>query len=114
MRISDWSSDVCSSDLADHEGTAELPRRLTPARGIRDWGFGIAQSNTGAARKYGGSFRIPKPHSRLTDPGRKNPNPRTRPALHAADRASNVRAGRLPRSRGLVHPPGRNHDVPAT
>src|SRR3546814_9606238 len=33
MRISDWSSDVCSSDL-DIPGQARLPRRHGPARGI--------------------------------------------------------------------------------
>src|SRR3546814_19734259 len=32
MRISDWSSDVCSSDLIDHE----IARRLVRQRGLRD------------------------------------------------------------------------------
>src|SRR3546814_9671235 len=30
MRISDWSSDVCSSDLADHEGAVPLGDRREP------------------------------------------------------------------------------------
>src|SRR3546814_18889341 len=28
MRISDWSSDVCSSDLSPHDGLAHLEQRL--------------------------------------------------------------------------------------
>src|SRR3546814_4369379 len=35
MRISDWSSDVCSSDLARGAGSRSLGRRLVPARVVR-------------------------------------------------------------------------------
>src|SRR3546814_8220988 len=31
MRISDWSSDVCSSDLADPERTMSKPKTKTPS-----------------------------------------------------------------------------------
>src|SRR3546814_5789068 len=35
MRISDWSSDVCSSDLARGAGSRSLGRRPVPARVVR-------------------------------------------------------------------------------
>src|SRR3546814_17941825 len=35
MRISDWSSDVCSSDLAGLHGPAVHPARLAPGRPAR-------------------------------------------------------------------------------
>src|SRR3546814_12104826 len=38
MRISDWSSDVCSSDLADREPLGSLAQGLHDAEGLRAHG----------------------------------------------------------------------------
>src|SRR3546814_4927577 len=35
MRISDWSSDVCSSDLEALQGTRQLQERLQPSSSLR-------------------------------------------------------------------------------
>src|SRR3546814_11123525 len=40
MRISDWSSDVCSSDLAAAPGRVSCKLRRPPARGVRGQGRG--------------------------------------------------------------------------
>src|SRR3546814_8144842 len=40
MRISDWSSDVCSSDLAGRRGSAEESRRPCARRHVLDRWFG--------------------------------------------------------------------------
>src|SRR3546814_11113341 len=42
MRISDWSSDVCSSDLVDRAGGPRRPDRRSGARPGRDGGMTIA------------------------------------------------------------------------
>src|SRR3546814_13294052 len=69
MRISDWSSDVCSSDLAAphrcgaHAGAAGCGGGSVsseePGLGIRDWGFG----NAGGERHGRLPCRIPNPES---------------------------------------------------
>src|SRR3546814_3424822 len=54
MRISDWSSDVCSSDLGYSIGIKELwqlpPDRVTPGKIVHSFGW-PADTHT-----YGGSF----------------------------------------------------------
>src|SRR3546814_2764231 len=39
MRISDWSSDVCSSDLPDRQRRAAIVRRLRLSEGLSDRAF---------------------------------------------------------------------------
>src|SRR3546814_5587888 len=72
MRISDWSSDVCSSDLADRAGK---PLRAQPERPRRD---ADAESD-GAA---------PAPHRMAATPDR-----RARPPRRAPDRQDRRPAG---------------------
>src|SRR3546814_5276598 len=64
MRISDWSSDVCSSDLlraancgADHERRRAVPRREGPLGGQRST----------RSDKRGGSMTLPKYASRRSE-----------------------------------------------
>src|SRR3546814_8757581 len=47
MRISDWSSDVCSSDLSSPEGTGDMivsRHALGPALLITPWNFPLAMA----------------------------------------------------------------------
>src|SRR3546814_13158070 len=50
MRISDWSSDVCSSDLAANVARQE-PAAGKPRAGV-DGGIAIAKKHIGAARRH--------------------------------------------------------------
>src|SRR3546814_5181815 len=50
LRISDWSSDVCSSDLRPFRRAAVVPARIPPRRGRR---FGIAVRPTFGHRMLG-------------------------------------------------------------
>src|SRR3546814_13334609 len=61
MRISDWSSDVCSSDLADSNSTAILPNG-TLGKGVTEveldrretpQGSRLEMSHDGYARRHG-------------------------------------------------------------
>src|SRR3546814_5901582 len=65
MRISDWSSDVCSSDLSSLVGWAEFSRPLTnPSQvDIIENGEVIARAplTFAAAKPLMGHFRIPLP-----------------------------------------------------
>src|SRR3546814_13174768 len=73
MRISDWSSDVCSSDLTwstTRPGRRRSPRKFPRSSvvpppsddggGIRDWGLGIRKSSEQRPHES----RIPHPQSR--------------------------------------------------
>src|SRR3546814_6883764 len=73
MRISDWSSDVCSSDLTwstTRPGRRRSPRKFPRSSvvpppsddggGIRDWGLGIRKSSEPRPHES----RIPHPQSR--------------------------------------------------
>src|SRR3546814_7542023 len=61
MRISDWSSDVCSSDLDSHTGTQG-------AFGALAWGIGSSEAEHALAT---GTLRVRKPATmRVTVTGR--------------------------------------------
>src|SRR3546814_11804556 len=100
MRISDWSSDVCSSDLIDPEGRADrsggqreqLARQQRLARGL------LEQGAAGFAAQQGGALlgrEIAAPHARIGEvevdalrsadscPG---PHPRTPTKQHRRER----------------------------
>src|SRR3546814_1797451 len=66
MRISDWSSDVCSSDLLPVDQLRGKRRALPPQRADPERGQGDAEGKTTAAppscRK---SLRFPECHCRL-------------------------------------------------
>src|SRR3546814_7737323 len=71
MRISDWSSDVCSSDLRDRWSPSTLPRtpafeaRWTPERDRGDGAFaGLAKEKTRLKGcPAGAGFRRRRPHT---------------------------------------------------
>src|SRR3546814_12820823 len=79
MRISDWSSDVCSSDLSalngasscserkrlDHSSSALERRTLQPGSSKMPW---VSQSAKGLNRAGGGASMLrPSPHAAATE-----------------------------------------------
>src|SRR3546814_16360144 len=86
MRISDWSSDVCSSDLDDAERGISARRAAAKAEVMSDTGDCIPPSGDGPAvqdfhiRRLGGSARPlalaaePKPVQIRADPGFRFPS----------------------------------------
>src|SRR3546814_380537 len=99
MRISDWSSDVCSSDLQAGSGAEEVSEAAEgPGLGIRDWGFdkGVSRRARISALPLfpNPQSPIPNPHAHET---RLRRHPRLRRPL--ADRRSAPQRGR-----GGVHP----------
>src|SRR3546814_13105496 len=73
MRISDWSSDVCSSDLADRRRALPArrrPGRLPLAAGTEPQGAGIGHDAVGALRRRPGERRPKRPrrHPGTADP----------------------------------------------
>src|SRR3546814_20973738 len=56
MRISDWSSDVCSSDLACRH------QRGRVQKGLGKPGQGLRHVHVAAARRYVGSVKLPHQH----------------------------------------------------
>src|SRR3546814_13024461 len=60
MRISDWSSDVCSSDLTRNMGQVLGPELDKPARFVMPWTVdGGATGGTGQAIRIANSLNIP-------------------------------------------------------
>src|SRR3546814_20748464 len=76
MRISDWSSDVCSSDLADEQaevgkpgpGGAHPVRRITPGSGVdRSVGAVVGQEGKGQEQGEQAERRRRGDHQRSRD-----------------------------------------------
>src|SRR3546814_3318593 len=65
MRISDWSSDVCSSDLQDRDvpGAPDHARRA-PRRHAEDGGRALGRAGPCALRRLGAGPRSPLCHRR--------------------------------------------------
>src|SRR3546814_14212820 len=87
MRISDWSSDVCSSDLFDHEPTGrhadDAVDRLDPfERGVACLGVDLFLLDQPA--ELFRDPRLPRPDPLPGDLGEQHPLPRLRGSLHAA------------------------------
>src|SRR3546814_9095735 len=53
MRISDWSSDVCSSDLVGHREDDRRRRHLLDHLGLECAGGGQAEEDVGALQRLG-------------------------------------------------------------
>src|SRR3546814_9804452 len=61
MRISDWSSDVCSSDLERMTGTASVPSYLIDSADQREGGIDVALSATIWTEKMRAAGEPPAP-----------------------------------------------------
>src|SRR3546814_5417365 len=71
MRISDWSSDVCSSDLRRQSACAQCGLAGGREAGIGDWGFGIRREAGAPRRQARGrrhTFALPNPQSPIPNP----------------------------------------------
>src|SRR3546814_8175634 len=82
MRISDWSSDVCSSDLMMDIGAARLDRdRHAVALPERDRGGAVGKEEFGIDHVEGKAFaqRIDHRHQRADQRRDMTPPPRPRP-----------------------------------
>src|SRR3546814_516390 len=76
MRISDWSSDVCSSDLSPPPATARLRRSRGPRRSGRCWPAAdraAAMTARGAGRMVGAEQAMKEPAMRARAAGRERP-----------------------------------------
>src|SRR3546814_14378148 len=62
MRISDWSSDVCSSDLSFHRRVLHVPRLLSPPQ-LVGWNVEVVQLD-GSVQLSGAPSRRTSPSSR--------------------------------------------------
>src|SRR3546814_18276777 len=97
MRISDWSSDVCSSDLNRPQIDASLRQKIIVRLEARRYTFElVTQAHEPRRSPYEFTIRLPAPHSRLRadgGPGRGVRPSQGNPFRRASTQAANRRPG---------------------
>src|SRR3546814_9304584 len=71
MRISDWSSDVCSSDLGHSRGLDQKAGSLSPRRTVRN-GPGPMRENRPRSHRQSRGLRVVRGRSRVAAPRKRS------------------------------------------